>query len=824
MKRWMKKIGILLGIFVAVVAVYFIATHKNELEQEVVYTSMEESQLPQVEMIMYGQRTNALTGYIQEMGNVQAREALTVLPSDRQLQVEINPSGSEITGIHYEIRSLDMERLVERTALESWDEADGKITAVLPIQNVLKKEKEYLLMLGVNTAAKGTVHYYTRILWTDSENLQPMIQMAQDFSVKTFQPAEAQSLVTYLEPDDTGDNSSLGKVTIHSNFSQLTWAGLDMEMKTEPCVTVKELDGIMAQIELSYLAGRQTEEGIEEIYEVKDNFTLKWNSQRIYLMDFERVTNEIFTGDSRLFSGKRIILGITNEEEVSVRTSSSGQFTVFTANRDLWSYDREENQAVRVFSFRSGSDAGKRQRLDNYGVKILQAEDNGDVDFLVYGYMNRGDHEGFVGTAMYTYRADNNVLEELFFIPSLQTFEEMEMDRNELSYLSSSDMLYLMIDRSIYGIDLKSLESMAVADGLQKGSYAISQNHDHVAWQEGQKVYQAEKIHMMNLETGEKYEISGDENEYLRCLGYVGSDFLYGRVKAGREWLIHGRMEDTLMYALEILGEDYSLETRYESPGYEIVNVRVEESRIHLEKVVETASEEYQTAGEDTIVCNAELDAEDNKGVGWYACPERRKVYFVQLEADIPSGEEVRMIWPKKISRENAGNLELTSAAAEPALEFYAYGRGRLLGKTTDFSEAVQMAHEYMGVVRDQDYNILWSRVNRENIRNTKDSAQKASAMMNYIAMGGTNKKYEDMIVLEARGCSLNQMLYFVDKGYPTAIFTDENHYLLITGFDSYNITLYNPDTGEVWKMGQNDASAYFSGYQNDFVCGVFLE
>ena len=40
-------------------------------------------------------------------------------------------------GIQYEIRSLDGERLVERTVLEEWTQEGTQVKAVLPIQNLL---------------------------------------------------------------------------------------------------------------------------------------------------------------------------------------------------------------------------------------------------------------------------------------------------------------------------------------------------------------------------------------------------------------------------------------------------------------------------------------------------------------------------------------------------------------------------------------------------------------------------------------------------------------------------------------------------------------
>jgi len=56
------------------------------------------------------------------------------------------------------------------------------------------------------------------------------------------------------------------------------------------------------------------------------------------------------------------------------------------------------------------------------------------------------------------------------------------------------------------------------------------------------------------------------------------------------------------------------------------------------------------------------------------------------------------------------------------------------------------------------------------------------------------------------------------------AVYTENGGYELISGYDQYNVTIYNPTTKEARKMGLNDASQYFSNVGNDFVCGVFTE
>ena len=223
-------------------------------------------------------------------------------------------------------------------------------------------------------------------------------------------------------------------------------------------------------------------------------------------------------------------------------------------NGDLWCFDQEERRAANVFSFRSSSERGIRPSYDQHAIGILDVADSGDVDFLVYGYMNRGVHEGCMGVAMYHYSSGSEALEERFFAPVTESFERLQLDIQELAYLSTSGMLYIKVDNGIYAIDLSSGEYMIVAEGLAEGAYAISQDQTHLAWQEGSQIYQSETIHLMNLETGTKNEIHSQNGECVRVLGFVGDDFIYGLAHEGSQWVINGRVEELPMYVLEISG------------------------------------------------------------------------------------------------------------------------------------------------------------------------------------------------------------------------------------------------------------------------------
>lgn len=826
MNRMIKKAGILFGIFAAAVAVYIVGNQRLRIkkQEQVIYTAFEETRLPVVYVEMFGREMNPMYGYRQDMGNTAARESLTILPADRVLSIHIAEETESVIGIRYEIRSLDMQRLVEQTSLDSWDKTEDGIHAGLPIQNLLAQDKEYLLRLELNTPSMGTVYYYTRIMLAEGSKAQSMIDLAVDFSSKTFFYDQAQELVTYMEPTSSEDNSSFGHTCIHSSFSHLTWGGLKMTQGRQVQIRLKEMDGVMGCVSLSYMAAREGPNG-EEIYQVEESFTMKWNELRTYLMDYERTVDQIFTGEQEDYAGKRIFLGITNDERVGVRHSPDGNVIAYQANRELWSYDQKEHQGVQVFSFR-GSD--RQDMRDNYGrhdIHILQVKDTGDVEFLVYGYQNRGNHEGQFGIAGYRYEKEKNALQEIFYIPVTASFEQLAADLEQMVYRSQSDMLYLYLDHAVYGIDLESNETMVVADSLEEGSYAVSGDSARFAWQEGGKRFESSILHLLDLETGEKHDIRGGEGEYIRALGFVGRDLVYGMARAGDEWISNGRMEGFPMYAVEIINDEMQVETRYEREGYYVDEVTVDESRIHLKRMTKLAEHKYSAAQEDTIVCNADISFGKLDGIGWFASQERGRIYFVQLGQEIRSGRGIRIRTPDKVGTELSGTLELKPGTEYQELRFYAYGGGRLLGITTDFFDAMNLAYERMGIVTDQDQQILWSRVNRGAVRNISDPLTAFAPLERRLESFSASRSYNDgFMILDARGCTMMQMLYFVDQGIPVAGYTGEGAYLLLCGFDQYNVTIYDPAAREAYKAGLNDSTEYFRARGNDFVCAVKVQ
>lgn len=817
-----KRIAVLLLVFIAAAVVYFIwpLGPKEENEAGVTYTAMGEAVLPVVYPTALGYELSPLFGQREEKAVTAARDSLLVLPEDRRLVIRIE-EGSRIKGLRYEIRSLDMEHLVERTELTGWTLENGQIQTELPIQNLLEKEMEYQLGLCAELSDGTGVWYYARIMETDNSHVVDMLALAREFSEKTFHYESAQDLTMYMESSPSADNSSFGMVTLKNSFTQMTWGSLGVVRNEPVYMTLKELSGDLANIQLNYFVSEKDQDS-KEIYEVTENFTMKWAVQRIYMMDYERRMNQIFNGGSEVFSGKRIILGISDSEGIASVNSPGNKYTAYVINRELWMYDIAEGKNIRVFAFGGAGASDLRANVRRHGVEILELDDEGNLDFLVYGYMNRGNHEGYTGITYNHYSVRDNTLEEQFFIPVSEPYEELAADVEKLAHKGENEILYLYIGNAVYGIDLKSHEYVEVVSGLNVERFAVSLDGSRLAWQENTGVYDSRMLQIMDLNSGERTQIGDGKTDAYRILGFVGNDCIYGIGEFGDYVMSNGRIMGLYLKTVDIVDKNMGSAMHYEKPGHYIRNVQVDDSRIHMKLVQERNGGFFGPVFEDTLVCNAEALPGKSDNIGWYASETKGRVYFVQLAKEIASGQKITAASPKKLVLEDNNQIKLEVPLTGTGMEFYAYGRGRLLGSFADFSAASHTAYDCMGFVTVGRNQVIWVRANRASTNYIRDISTAGRRLERYRSVfTGESVLEEENILLDASGASLNQVLYFVGQNVPVLVYTGEGSFLYLTGYDQGHVRIFNPAMGQTETLTMDSAAEEFGRLGNDFICCV---
>ena len=809
MKRGLQKALILLLIFVTAAAVVFYLTRGGD-EEEIVYDGMSLASLPVVYSLYDGEEINRLYGYTESMKEEYMRENMTPLDANGQMTIRVDCYDNALLGIKYEVRDADSGRLIESTQVNDWttqarqgqDKGD-KVTARLPIQKLIEEGKEYLLKISLTTEVHGEIYYYTRIVNNGQLHAREMMDFVTYFSARTFDPEEKQEglseLGTYIEPNRNGDNSSFAYVNIHSNHRMLTWMNLEPERITEPLVEIRQLNGTIGTLRLTYQIRATGDTGLREVYDVEETFVIRWSQLRFYLLAYERTMNQNFEGDTNTIEGGIVDLGIVEDNATQLQTSASGEYTVFTAGGELWSYNGKVNEAVKIFSFRNGTQEDVRTDHNDHDFQIIQVEDNGDVSFMIYGYMNSGSHEGQVAMVFYRYDSSERALQEIFYIPSYTSYGLLREEMGTLSYISSTGLIYVMVGNTIFAIDVDGTEHVVVVDDLQEGTFVISEDSSVIAWQEGSDLYGCTTLSVMYLTDGKKNTIQASKGEYLKPLGFVGSDFIYGIADSTDiTYDISGQISFP-MYAMQIVDREGNIVTTYQEDGVHVLSVEVDSGRIQVNCTVLDYKRQPAEFFEDVLLRNEAETKAPASVLTTSTSDRKKKVHAINLSKWATAGRTLTISTPVRLLSPSANRVELASdISREKDPRYFAYSYGELTAISYNVADAIRAAYEDMGVVVDAGQNLVWARgsqksetritINGACVTTREDMTLipciQALLFQEGVTMDVAKMLEEGMSVreilaqalpekaLDLSGASLQQILYFISEGSPVIVLT----------------------------------------------------
>lgn len=808
----LKKIFVLSGIFIAALIIYFISAYSHMEKSSMVYAAMDEAHLPVVFVESNGYLLNPMHGHLQEMGNQLAMDMITVLPEDRRLKLVVREYDHMVVSVNYEIRTLSMDRLLENGLGSDINRKNGEIEVQLPIQNLINKEQEYLLKITLDTGEKS-INYYTRILWTDKDYTKSMEDLALNFTRNTFDKVQARNLAVYLETDDITDNSSFDHVTLRSSFNQITWGDSGMSTDGIYYMTLKEFSGLMGAIQINYESYQTDSEGLTRNYRNEDNFILRYDPQRVYVMDYDRRTEEIFDGKENRFDGKRIVLGTQSTQNIELKRSKNDQYLVFKTAGSLWRYDESgKGNANCIFSFRSDSDDGLRSGYTQHDIKILSVEENGDVRFLVYGYMNRGIHEGYEGVIYYTFNSGSNTVVENFFIAVPQAFEKIKYNIDSLSYLSQSGMFYIYGGGSVYGIDTNSFEVVTIASELKPGAFAGAENGRFIAFLNSEETMtgQGSAITCINLDDNKSTDITRSGSS-LRVFGFVGDDLVYG-ITPENISTVKTTNGDTPVSEIHVVGTGLDEKTNYKKENQYYSDVEVLGTRIHF-TVLQESDGDYTEIGKNTIISNRKKN-DVMEGTGSFMNGILEKNLYLEIK-DIGT-KRIEVSYPRSFSVEKASVIDLNMEDEGRQDLFSGYVYGHFSGYYRTLQDAYRAVYDNFGYIVDENAALIWNRTDRSAMASSKKNRNVYKDLLPLEDFNTTSRCYDDYMVINADGLSMTSVLYYIGKGYPVIAETG-SRYRIIFSYDNHNIRWIDPETDEENLQGKKDAEEYFAAKGNRF-------
>lgn len=842
----MKKTLIKISVFVAVFFVTLIAAAKiMNKGHENITMEMSQATFPIVYMERNGSKYNSLYGYSNAMNTIFQRDVITVLGENRDTGIVIDTFGRSIEKISMEVRSIDGERLIENSEISNYKVENEEIHANIALKDLIDKDTEYMLILVLNVDGEE-IRYYSRVKWGDNLNADEKIAFVKDFHEKLYDKEAAKELTKYLETNSKlQDNKSFHYVNIHSSFKQITWGDLSVKEEMSPDIRITEISGQTASFLVDYIVSTSQEKS-KVYYKVQEYYRIRYTQERTYLLDYERTMTQFIDVDE-MCANDKILLGIT-DENVQMQESEDGNIVVFEAAGQLLSYNVTTNRLAVIFSFYDKDNTDVRCLYDHHTIKILDVDEGGNVQFAVYGYMNRGRHEGEVGIEIYSYNNTLNTIEEIIYIPYDKSYTVLDEELSRLLYLSREQKLYLSLENNVYCVDLVGRSCNILASVTQDGIIQVSDNHRifvSLVTDEKGDIYHCRELSIRNLNNETEVIVSAGQGESIRPLGFMGEDVIYGIAR--NEEIVEESSGRIIfpMYKVCICDSDGGLLKEYEQEGIFITGCMVDENQITLTRSRQINETTYIPVEDDHIMNNSETVSGKNV-VSVAAIDVYERYVQIQTRNTIDT-KTLKILTPKEVVFEGGRNLEIENE--EQPDRYYVYGPYGVSGIYNSSATAVNLAYDISGVVVDNDGNTIWlkgTRVTKNQIMAIKGDSVSEDRGSLAVCLD-TMLKYEGIIrnseylfeqgqtvmeilednlsdakILDLTGCNLDTVLYYVNQDIPVLAILNDGNAVLLTGFNEYNVVVMDPTSGTpLYKKGMNDTAEWLEQNGNSFITYV---
>lgn len=869
-KRIARALGRLSIMFIVFVITVIITSRVVNTGNTDLTADMRSAALPVIHVNVNGEYINCLHGYVSEMEGSFLRGTITPMSADRTIPIKIKTFDSIVTGLSYEVRTLDMQRLIEAAEIQDVEHNGDEITAVIPVKDLIKDEQEYMLVIKLTLSDGRIASYYCRFINKPELYLTEKLEFIHNFSSKTFDKEAALELKPYMESNSEGDNSSYGYVNIHSSFNQLTWGDLEPVLESDRELRILDIDSRDAAVKLNYTVSAKG-----EFYDVEEYFYLTRGKDRMYLMDYERTMDKIINEENVVVANGKIFHGILSEA-IDYKENAEGNVFSFVQERSLYSYNSDTDSLAHVYSFRDKNNDDVRTAYKSHNIKILYVDAAGNIYFAVYGYMNRGVHEGEAGIALYYYDAVYNTTEETMFIPYTKSYEILKHDVENLCYVNQSGAFYLMFNGTIYSVDLETRKAELLASGLNETRFVSSADNSMIGWQPADILYDYKTLKFMSLNAMVPVEINAEEGHILIPLGFFNHDFVYGSVRVNDIRLDStGRtvLPMDYIYIQDLSGE--ILKT-YHREGIYTTDVEFRDNMINLTRVTIDKETDYIFQTSDDQIMNNEAEEASQNHYKSVVTEEMETTWQTVLK-NSKTGDNPRITTTKEVMYE--GNRYFYLNVKDILDRYYVYSKGEIVAIYTDASDAVYTAENALGTVINKECRYIWKsndrktkntiegieivKVNEGNIETaaaedtetpepgeaTEETSSEGSEV--YVnsrkttisvcldEMLKTDGVYADTatllsegktaltimkdnmingIPLALSGCSTDAMLYYLSNGIPVMAMIEDDTAVLLVGYDEQNLIIYSPMEGKLVKKSIRESGAWFASNGNRFL------
>ncbi len=791
---------------------------------------------------------NLLHGYTTSVDTTLLRDAITPISSDKQITIEVDDDSAYATSYSYEVRNVSGSSLIENGELSPALTQNGNNVFNIDIRMDIDSETEYMFIFLITNESGDVARYYTRIVVNEDYHAAELLAYVDEFNALTFnleiddtviddeeeevlsEIEQAQAAYTSTEEDA---NLTMGHFTLASSLENICWSGVDHQVVTSVIPTIKEIDINYAVIELDYVTQTVDEDGGVDYYQINEYYRVSYDEEEgITLMNFDRYIDEYFNR-TEIDTQKNVYeIGIVSDEEVQYVSSSDNKRISFVRNGQLWLYNYAKNEISLVFSFWIDDVENIRDTYADYDINIITMDNDGNITFAIYGYMNRGEHEGRLGISLCTFDAETFNVTELLFVECDQTYDAMKDEVSRLTYYDGENF-YFMLGGKITCVNVEKKQASTFVEGISMDSVYVADSMDVIVYCASDEQISNNQLTMVNFKTGETYTFKAGTGKCIICYDFKDTDFIYGvcyTADADMSFNAKSFAKSDLeeedyanipAFKLVIVDEDGNTLKEYQKDLNYLLKVTIDAGYIYMTRGIKSGSE-FLLTSDDFITFKEDDSLEHIETVSKTSALGVKKLYF-SMPSSIYLTYEPYLYITRISFLENSNLL----VSVDSVTGYMVYSNLGLYGIYDTAGEAIVDAVDVSGIVVSSDgeivyrkrdaleYNTIASAITHYSTGTTSASLTDCvymvllyqGAAVTYDQVAAYDDPVEALTALgkydgaDVSGISLDLVVAYVGDGIPVISRIDDGRYVLVVSYNSEAIRYYDPVLGDEVKV-----------------------
>lgn len=835
------RILILVGVFLVSLAIFYHNLDVHTYMTELKTVGAAEATLPVISFMSGGEEINETLGYTFEADAYLLRESITPVSQDLSFSVIITEHESSVKRLRCEVMEIVTGTVLdtkEVKALRKLD--DGRLVAPLVLGDNFATDTEYTMRITLTTDAGRDIYFYTRLLVATHGNLEREMAFVRTFHSSILDKTKRHEMERYLETSYTATGEDYSHVTIQDTIETVGYG--DMEPTELYCSvpTITEYTSSYVSAKLDYRLELYSNDGLER-YSAQERFRFRSSSQQNILYNYDRDMNAEFDGTMVSINRNQIKLGLSTNRELNYMLSDNKKYLLFAYDGDMWQYDMAANAMVQVFTYDKEDGDYARYYNRDHDFRLISVEDNGDADFVFYGYITRGQYEGRVGILYYRYYAEEHRIEEMMFVPVTVSYEVLKEEFGELCYMNDYDEFYFKLYDTLYLYRTLVNDFTVVAEKLSE-RFVLAQEQGILVYQSEYENADNKEVIFYDLENRSSSTMKAPQGDRILLLGTIDEQMIYGLVHEEDITFYDNGEWNVPMYKIMIEELDGTIVKEYEREGEYFASAEVVENAITIKlhkKTGEVAVPQedgtekmrpiYVESGDYNILKSNEIPGEAIT-IGSRTTDLMHREYYMNL----PEGYKLEKI-PTSVATQFTVLTNSTAVRVGKWIEerYYAVAYGKILLVSDAIGECIALADDNMGAVYDAKGNVVWVRGIKKSSASLKNldrtyandtySEQQAILQM-FLSYKGSRVDAKDCnlhakalltwltesipgTAVDLTGANLSQVLYFVSEGRPVCSKMNDE-WVLITGYEPSKLTIVIPGRGKTATIDIDEAKA----------------